>query len=455
MKQAKRLFDAGRYREAAARLCRMPAEAHVHALLGACAYMCQDYAAAVDNYSRAVHLEPSNADYYFDMGKALLTMDQHEAAGEAFKWALMVRPEFPEALHALGRNDEAIVILDKLPRNWRVEFNRGVALQHLNRFEEAIEAYDAALRFDPKSQQTRWNQAQCHAALGAFARCWSGFNAKAVFDRTEAIARRNTRPIWAGQRNCSLLVYPEQGFGDVLMFSRYLPNVAADYGVKVTMEVDPFLFDLFDHIPDRGFDLVKMGDPLPATDFHLPIFDLPAALEADSGSIPPSLPFRADPDRVEAWQGRLGPRQGKLRVGLAWSAQPRPWGRAIPLALFKDWTDVELVSLQPFLHFPDEEKDIGIVRDFRGDLKDFADTAALMVACDMVIAVDSGPAHLAGALGLPTFIPLMFSPDWRWFRGRLDSPWYPNARLFRQEKAGDWGPVLADMKAAIPQSPKA
>ncbi|HXW23410.1 MAG TPA: tetratricopeptide repeat protein, partial [Xanthobacteraceae bacterium] len=240
-----------------------------------------------------------------------------------------------------------------------------------------------------------------------------------------------------------------------LMLLRYAPMVAARGG-RVIIEVPQALARLAKGLAGGPFPVFAEGAALPAFDVQCPFMSLPAALGTTPEAIPARVPyFAADPEAVRQWRERLGEAAG-LKVGIAWAGNPSHKNdrqRSLPLdrmaALF-DVPGVRWFSLQVGARAGDlASLASGKVADLSPQLTDFAETAAAVANLDLVISVDTAPAHLAGALGKPTWVLLPFSPDWRWFAGRGDSPWYPTARLFRQGAPGDWDGAIAAVRAAL------
>jgi hypothetical protein len=249
----------------------------------------------------------------------------------------------------------------------------------------------------------------------------------------------------AGKR---LLLHAEQGFGDTLQFARYVA-LAAGRGAAVILEVQPPLAPLLGGL--FGVEVVAAGrDRLPAFDLHCPLLSLPRLYATTVATIPGGIPYIAAPeDRIAAWAPRL-PADG-LRVGLAWSGHPnnvRDHERSIPFARLAPLIGVpctSLVSLQKDVRAGDaaDFRRCGGVIDFGGELRDFADTAAVIAGLDLVITVDTAVAHLAGAMGKPVWVLLPRVPDFRWLLDRPTSPWYPTARLFRKGRKDSWDTVIA------------
>jgi hypothetical protein len=266
------------------------------------------------------------------------------------------------------------------------------------------------------------------------------------------------QPLWLGEvgiEGKTILLHAEQGYGDTIQFVRYAPMVA-ERGTTVVLEVQASLKPLLAGLP--GVSAVAgRGEALPPFDLHCPLMSLPLAFKTTVDSMPAAVPYLHAPgDRVEKWCGML-PDAKALRVGLAWSGSPKhknDRNRSIALSrlapLCMDRT-MQFVSLQRDLRGADAETLGGVPNVFApgAALQDFADTAAVISLLDLVISVDTGVAHLAGALGKPVWILLPFNGEWRWLADRDDSPWYPSARLFRQPKVDDWESVIARVQQEI------
>jgi len=211
--------------------------------------------------------------------------------------------------------------------------------------------------------------------------------------------------------------------------------------------LQPLLAQL-DHVT-----VIASGQPLPAFDLHCPLLSLPLAFGTRPETIPAAVPYLAAPEqRVASWRGRL-PAQGR-RAGFVWSGQRshnNDSNRSIALArlvpLFQD-SPLQCFSLQSDLRGADQEtlRDLPNLIHLGAELRDFADTAAVISLLDIVISVDTAVAHLAGALGKPVVILLPYAADFRWMRGRDDSPWYPTAELLRQPAFGDWDSVIVRLR---------
>jgi ADP-heptose:LPS heptosyltransferase len=264
------------------------------------------------------------------------------------------------------------------------------------------------------------------------------------------------QPRWLGERSIvgkTILLYGEQGLGDTIQFSRFVPEVAAR-GARVVLEVQRSLVRLLEHLPGVT-EVVAQGDDLPWFDLHCPLPSLPAVLGITLETLPAKPYLAAAPERAVAWLQRVRAFPS-LRVGLVWAGTTSLGAdarRSMELATLAPLAEVRGVT---FLSLQKDRGTAHILRsaaprphDFTPELSDFAETAALVEALDLVISVDTSVAHLAGAMGKPVWVLLRFDADWRWLRGREDSPWYPTARLFKQAAPGDWDSVISCVAAAL------
>lgn len=329
------------------------------------------------------------------------------------------------------------------PDNTYAWVNRGSALRYLDRCDEAIASFDRAIELDPQLAEAHWNKGLLCLSIGDFARGWAGYEWR-WRRHGEMQPREFAQPQWRGE---NLIGNAEQGFGDSIQFVRYLPLVAQN-GAKIVLELPDSLMPLIEDID--GIDgKYRRGDLLPPFNVHCPLLSLPLAFGTTLASIPALVPYLLPPSaRVEIWRKRLS-HVDKPRIGLVWSGKPthkNDHNRSIALSLLEPLMSIPGVT---FVSLQREYREVDLpVLDrlpiLRLDeaLTDFADTAAVIGELDLVIAVDTAVAHLAGAMAKPLWIMLPHIQDWRWMRGRADSPWYPTTRLFRQMQIGDWSGVI-------------
>jgi tetratricopeptide (TPR) repeat protein len=391
---------------------------------------------ALAEYDRALAMFPNHPGALFNRGNALLPMGRYVEAIAAFERVAAIVPQHAEA--------------------WN---NRATALYALNRHVEALASCARALAIRKDYADAHHNEALCLLATGDF-RCGLAkyeWRTRAGNSQPRALGR----PLWLGEYPLfrkTILLHAEQGLGDTIQFLRYAP-LAARTAAKVIIEVQPELAKLVPTMAPLA-RVIGRGETLPDFDVHCPLPSLPLAFKADLGNIPADVPYlRAGEDRLAKWRVSLE-RFARPRIALAWSgsrAHVNDRNRSIALSRLEPLlaTDgLQFISIQRDLRDGDAEilrRDDRIV-PLGAELVDFADTAAVIALCDLVISVDTAVAHLAGAMAKPVWILLPFSPDWRWMLNRADSPWYPTARLFRQPAAEDWESVLAAVMAELAQA---
>jgi len=294
---------------------------------------------------------------------------------------------------------------------------------------------------------------------GNFEAGWAGREARWRMPALSARYPRISQPMWRGAQPIAgktLLVYADEGIGDAIQFSRYVPMLAAR-GARVILVVEDAVHPLLSGLLGVTQCLPKSAAALPAFDLHCPNSSLPLAFGTRLDTIPAEKSYLPAPtaDRVQAWEERLGSHD-RLRVGLVWSGNPKHHNdrnRSIRLRALAGILDLgaRFVSLQKDPR-PDDRATLlerSEIVDLSADLTDFAETAALASCLDLVITVDTSVAHLAGALGRPTWILLPHTPDYRWLLDRDDSPWYPTVRLFRQDATRDYAGVVARVRSEL------
>jgi hypothetical protein len=381
---------------------------------------------------------PQSAEAHDEMGTALAEAGRFAEAAAEFRRAVELDP------------GQAVF--------WS---NLGMTLKIEGQFDAALVACDQAVARAPHHRQIRVNRAVVRLHAGRFAEAWGDEDwvlvepAQSALPPGRQLPALSRLPDLAGR---TVLVVQEEGFGDTLQFLRYLPMLAAR-GARVAVAAPPALTRLLRTVP--GVALAPGPDaPIPPFDFYCSFNGLPRAFETTLETIPTDVPYLdADPLLVRRWAARL-PHVGALRVGLCWAGQARPWltgfvgldgrrsTRLATLAPFGAVPGVHFVSLQKGPAGQEEERAFDMI-DPMADVHDFADTAALVANLDLVISVDTSVVHLAGAMGKPVFLLDRYDNCWRWLSGREDSPWYPSLRIFRQQRSGDWAPVIARVATAL------
>jgi Flp pilus assembly protein TadD len=376
------------------------------------------------------------------------------------------------ALFRVGRYQEALASFDDAARllttDSLVAKQRGIAMQWCGRFEAALKEFDRAIALKPDHAEAWLSKAFLQMTLGDLSAGLPLYEWRwRTLDWLESprrFQRQSTQPLWLGETDIAgktLLVYPEQGYGDMFQFCRYA-SVAAKAGARVIVEAEPTLMGLMATLPGV-VGATSDQEPYPDHDLRSPMMSLPLAFGTTMETIPAEVPYlRADPVRVAEWRERLSGLTGR-RVGLVWGAGARigdaemvsiEQRKSIPLLALGPLADVagcDFVSIQygPALKQLASPPPGMVLHDYRGHIKDFADTAALMENLDLVISVCTSTAHLAGALARPVWLLNRFDTDWRWFLDREDSPWYPTMRIFRQPQPGDWDSVVRSVVGAL------
>jgi tetratricopeptide (TPR) repeat protein len=337
-----------------------------------------------------------------------------------------------------------------------------VTLHELKRFEDALASYDRAVELRPDFAEAHNNEALCRLLIGDFDRGWEKNEWRWETEQLKDARRNFTQPLWRGSNEITgktILLHAEQGYGDTIQFCRYVPLVLK-CGARVVLEVPKPLHALMGTLPGDAL-IVTRGDPLPKFDFHCPLLSLPLAFRTRLETIPSEMPYlSAFESKTTSWCDRLGKHE-KPRVGLVWAGNAR---KELPNA--RSERNIEFDRLAPLFdvtqcHFFSLQKGDDAVAQLRNSplrhhlidwtdaLLDFSDTAALIENLDLIISVDTSVAHLAGALRKPFWLINRHNTCWRWLRDREDSPWYPTARLFRQDETREWGNVIARVRAAL------
>jgi len=422
-------------------------------------------AEAIEFYRKALALKPDDAGILRNLGNALVAANELEEAERYYIRGLERAPDSAELLNSYaslllrqGRPDAAealyrrSVALD--PLSPEVHSNLGTLEMRRGRPAAAVPHYEHALRLKPDSAGAHYNLSLCLLMQGDYPRGWHEHEWRWGFRDLGMRQRHFSQPLWRGEplHGARILLEAEQGFGDTLQFVRYVPLVAARGG-EVILQVQPALRRLMENLPGVS-QLLAVGDPLPSFAWQCPLMSLPRAFATTVETIPNSPAYlsapAADRSRMQAKWARQGKPGKPLRVGLTWAGNPRTrtdLTRSMPLQTLIDGLrqslgprDVELFSLQQGVA-ADQISQLPegwSIHDACRSCADFAETAALVETLNLVIAVDTAVAHLAGALGKTVWVLVAYASDWRWMMEREDSPWYPTARIFRQTAMGDW-----------------
>jgi tetratricopeptide (TPR) repeat protein len=419
-------------------------------------------AEALASYDRSLQLRPDEAETLYWRGNVLQDLGRHGEALASYDRSLAVNPRYADALnfrgvvlHKLGRSDEALSSLEQVmaldPQYAPAWSNHGIILLQRGEREKALASFDRAIELLPGFPEAHLNRSLLKLLRGNFEEGWKEYEWRWEVASLGLERRPGPQPLWRGEGGLegkTVLLHAEQGFGDTIQFCRYAELVAAR-GARVLLEVQPRLKTLLSGVSGAA-GVYARGEPLPAFDLHCPLMSLPLAFATRVESIPARVPYlRPSQEAVDRWRGRLN-HVRTLKVGLVWSGSPTynaNQARSISLLRLQQrlaMPGITLISLQKEVSAEDAGLLAGAAMPhFGAEQADFSDAAALASLMDLVISVDTAVGHLAGALGRPLWMLLSNAPHWPWLLEREDNPWYPTARLFRQEKAGDWDGVIA------------
>lgn len=447
---------------------------------------------AASSYEKALKLQPNSAETCILLGIHYYHRKNLNESIRFFQKAVEVNPQLPQGWNNLGvafqdqkNHDKALSAFERAlainPNYADAHFNRGNVLQQLDRYSEAAASLNEALRLQPDYPEV-WNvfgiicnnlrdpraaecfrkaiqlrptfaEAQCHLAFllllhGEYEEGWKQYEWRWRVPKFPSRIRDFPQPLWSGEelQGKRILLHAEQGLGDTIQFARYVPLVAARGG-HVIFEVPQRLFRLFQGLAGIA-EFVVEGSTLPPFDVHCPLMSLPRAFATAIDTIPSPVSLA-----TEVASDRTLPRDpaSPLRIGLVWAGSPTNVNdrrRSVSLAALRAFGKVSGASFYSLMKNPSAQELADVAADLPvGDLcssdNDLADTAAHIQSLDLVITVDTSIAHLAGSMGKPVWILLQYAADWRWLLDPDDSPWYPSARLFRQNSPGDWAGVIA------------
>jgi tetratricopeptide (TPR) repeat protein len=414
-------------------------------------------------FGKILASRPNCAEAHLSLGNAWAMLGQMDEALESYQRAASSRQDYAEAwlnigntLRRLGRVEEAVSHYQKAvslnPRYAEAHSNLGVALRDLRRPLDALAHYRQAIALEPGNTEASWNQALAQLSLGQYADGWRGYEMRWRRKHIEKLPDHSC-PIWLGEtpiQGKSLLIQHEQGLGDTIQMSRYIRQLLAQE-TRCVIQVPRTLLGLL----ARSFPGALVCDTASEPgqpDYRIPMMSLPLAMGTLSETTIPRFDsyLKPDPLKVAEWSKvwQLGCNQ---RVGLVWRGNPEhdnDHNRSLKLPDL-----APLIESNPAVHFVSLQKHLtaierNLLSQYRhvlvldSELADFEDTAAAMANLDLVISVDSAPAHLAGALGVQTWLLLCGGGEWRWLLNRSDTPWYPAVTLFRQSAMGNWSKLV-------------
>jgi tetratricopeptide (TPR) repeat protein len=424
-------------------------------------------AEAVDCYRHALRVRPDHFISHYNLGVALMDLGRLEEAATSFRQALLGNPNHADAYNNLGIVLKDLGYLEEAAascrqaiqldaRNVNAHTTLGITLTELAKMDEAAACFRRTLKLQPDNVSARFCLCLIRLSKGDFLPAWPDYEAR--WQLPGAVKCHTDKPRWDGEslRGKTILLHAEQGFGDTIHFIRYAPLVK-ERGGTVLVECQPHLVGLLGRM--AGFDHVFADNASPPPfDVQAPLMSLPGTFRTTMDTIPADIPYlSADPNLVAHWREQV--RRAALRkpadtdyfkIGIAWQGRLTRKGdrfRSMPLKHFAALArvpNVQLYSLQVGPGAKQLETATFPVTDLgsRFDPNSLDDLAATLMNLDLVVTVDTAIAHLAGALGVHTWIGLHIAPCWRYLVDRSDNPWYPTFRLFRQKSLGDWDTVF-------------
>lgn len=417
-------------------------------------------------YEKVLSVEKNDIVVWHNNGLACFQMGDHEAAIKNFDYP--AAKEYTESLIGRGASYRSIGKYKEALRDFAMAFvidpyhgvaysNYANSLREFGKPDLAIPFLQTAIKLNNTDEQIKLNLAVSYLALGEFDKAWEYYESRWYFNATTSFKPQLPGPEFNGTqdvKNKIVLVYGEQGFGDNIQFARYL-TILENRGAKVIFACRPQLVKFLSYnFPN--VHVYESTDSIPPYDYHVPLMSLPQVFGTTIDTIPsPEKYLIAPPDAIKKWADKLGPKS-KLRVGITWTGTKVAFitkFRRMPLTemVRLGSANVQLVNVT-YDVTPEEKKIMADnnILDFSPHITDFEDNAALIANLDLVVTVDTVTAHLAGALGVPTWVLLAnYGCDWRWFLHRTDSPFYTCVKLFRQKEDSTWSPLIAEISTIL------
>ncbi|MDZ4154894.1 tetratricopeptide repeat-containing glycosyltransferase family protein, partial [Methylicorpusculum sp.] len=340
-------------------------------------------------------------------------------------------------------------INERHPRNTQVLYNIAGCYRRLGQLEEAAKEYNQVLSLDPKHTDAAFGLALVRHTQGDMKQGWELFN---LWRKDIDLLPKS--PLQLIDKK--VLIKVEWGLGDMINFIRYAQYIH-ELGAHVIVQSHKALVKLLTRCPYID-TVIPHGAPLPQTDFQLPLLYLPTLFQTEEKTVPNSVPYlNPDAQLEQYWHDKLAT-DSNFKVGICWDmghydTNVAGWKRAAPLEHWHQLLRTKEVSfyclqkeqLDQLAALPTDIKVHQLGPDFDTKNGGFMDSAAIMKQLNLIITVDTAVAHLAGALGVPTWVMLPYHTDYRWMRDRIDTPWYPTMRLFRSQNPDDWKPVIENV----------
>lgn len=424
-------------------------------------------------YRQVIAQAPHSAEAHVYLGIALFDQRRFVESEAAYRAGLQLQSRFPIAWNNLGnalrmqdRVDEADACfarsIEQQPGYLSPLKNRGTLWIWAGEIDRGLEYYQQALQVAPEEPELHRNLGVIYLLQGRFAEGWPQYRWR--WKMPGLVRPPCPAPLWQGEplQGKTIRLYPEQGLGDAIHFVR-MAEVLQQRGARVQFSCDAQLIPLFSSA--RGIEQIDPTELVTgAVDYQASLIEVADQLQIDGDNIPADVPYVSVSDSLESyWQRWLDSQIGSSgrRVGICWQGNPNHHAdhyRSVALQEFAPLAEVQGVQLisvqrgygsQQIANVTFADKLFTLPDDLDQSAGAFLDTAAVMRNLDLVITTDTSTAHLAGALGVPTWVILGKLPDWRWLLEGSTTPWYPSLRLFRQQDLGDWQGVFGEMAARL------
>jgi tetratricopeptide (TPR) repeat protein len=445
----------------------LPLRAELLNEVGVSAFNTGRMAIAEAFFSRAVKRDPAHGPAIYNLGRVFVAQGKFDRAIACFEknlelGAMGVEPENDLGVIHLKRGnlEEARShiqrVLSVVPAHANAQVNLGHVLAALGSHDEALARYASVLKAQPDHAEAHFGFAVQQLIMGRLRQGWKEYEWR--FERSEGARLRLIPPSPAAQRwqgeslkGKRILLRAEQGLGDTIQFSRFAGRLQT-MGASVYLSVQESLVELLRSLEGvSGVCAMGQEKQFEPYEYWSPLLSVARLLDVSLHNIPDKVPYlHAQEAAQQRWKMQLDAGDGKLRVGIVWRGNPdheNDRNRSLPLEQLDSLANPHCAffSLQLGVSAQQMAKSALAPVSLAGQLRDFSETAAAVVNLDLVIAVDTSVAHLAGALGRPVWLLLPFNADWRWLLERNDTPWYPTMRLYRQPERGDWSSIFATL----------
>jgi tetratricopeptide (TPR) repeat protein len=417
---------------------------------------------AIEHYSTSIKLKSDYAEAWNNKGVSHSNLKQYEESLSYYDQAIKLKPDYAEAwnnkgvsLKNLKRYEESLSYYDqaiKLKSDYvGARNNKGVSLNKLKRYEESLSYYDQAIKLKPDYAEALYGKAETKLILGDFQDGWNLYMLRWKQEDFEIYRYPQFKKLESTNNldNKKILIWYEQGIGDIIQFSRYIPKLI-NLGAIITFEVPKDLTSFF----KKQFDC-EVTDYISTKqlfDYQTPLLNLPFLFKTLINTIPLNQSYLKVQEKIIDWKEKLKLSKNKFNVGIAVSGNPNyPDNhiRSIPLEKMKSlFQQANFFIIQKELDTKDKIflKDSTDIKFLGDDINNFLDTAAIVENMDLIISIDTSLIHLAGALGKKSFLLLSWASEWRWLIDRSDSPWYKSIKIFRQKFIDDWDSVIHEVQ---------